>query len=268
VFVVNIKICKKCGKAFPATTEFFYANVGPKYKEPLRPKCKQCWSKEKRERCFGQYNIENRQDVYKNCPECGNRYPATTEYFYKAKGRLFGVSVKCRSCSNKQSVESSKKWYIANKEHCAERWQRYYRKNREYHLERARKYKEANPEKVKHNYRRKDRRRRKEKAGLPVTFTIEQWLQCKEHFKHKCAYCGKKKKLTQDHFVALVNGGEYTRDNILPACINCNSSKNNKDFFDWYPEQKFYSATRERKILQYLNHDGKSQQITLLALGL
>lgn len=36
----QIKTCKKCGQAFPATTEFFYRNSGGKY--GVTPRCKPC----------------------------------------------------------------------------------------------------------------------------------------------------------------------------------------------------------------------------------
>jgi hypothetical protein len=75
----------------------------------------------------------------------------------------------------------------------------------------------------------------------------------------KCKQCGKEEKLTQDHFKALSNNGEYTKNNIIPACINCNSSKNDADFFAWYPKQSFYSKKQELKILKYLNYDPKTK---------
>jgi 5-methylcytosine-specific restriction endonuclease McrA len=80
-----------------------------------------------------------------------------------------------------------------------------------------------------------------------------------ETFDNKCAYCGKEKPLAQDHFVPLSKGGEYTNNNIICSCKSCNSSKSDKDFFEWYPEQLFYSKEREAKILKYLNYDKKTQ---------
>ena len=51
-----------------------------------------------------------------------------------------------------------------------------------------------------------------------------------------CHYCGKKvrpDKLTMDHVVPLVKGGQSTKLNIVPACKACNTRKNCSSPFDW-----------------------------------
>lgn len=101
------------------------------------------------------------------------------------------------------------------------------------------------------------------KKGLAADFTYAEWLVVKEHFNNKCAYCGVEHVLSQDHFVPLCNGGEYSRNNIVPVCHMCNSSKRNLDFFEWYPQQAFYSKKREHKILEYLNYKHGYQQIAI-----
>lgn len=43
-----------------------------------------------------------------------------------------------------------------------------------------------------------------------------------------CHYCGKKfnyKQLTMDHLVPLARGGMSTKDNLVPACKDCNTRK-------------------------------------------
>lgn len=43
-----------------------------------------------------------------------------------------------------------------------------------------------------------------------------------------CHYCGKKfsyKQLTMDHLVPLARGGMSTKDNLVPACKECNTRK-------------------------------------------
>ena len=102
-------------------------------------------------------------------------------------------------------------------------------------------------------------KRRSLKIKLETSFTNNQWEKCKKYFNNKCAYCGKEKELTQDHFVPLSKHGEYTKNNIVPACKSCNSRKHNKNFFEWYPRQEFYTKQRELKILQYLNYDPKTK---------
>ena len=60
--------------------------------------------------------------------------------------------------------------------------------------------------------------------------------------------------LEQEHFIPLSKGGGYSMGNIIPACRACNASKSDKDFFEWYPEYKYYSEERENKILDFLGY--------------
>lgn len=59
-------------------------------------------------------------------------------------------------------------------------------------------------------------------------FTVEEWELIVTKLKGLCGYCGKKRKLTVDHKMPLSKGGSNTIDNIMPACISCNTSKRNK----------------------------------------
>ena len=70
------------------------------------------------------------------------------------------------------------------------------------------------------------------KRGLwicaPCDFTMEDWQRAVAYFDHKCAYCRKKRRLTQDHVQPVVQGGGHTATNIVPACGPCNSLKRSK----------------------------------------
>jgi 5-methylcytosine-specific restriction endonuclease McrA len=83
-------------------------------------------------------------DNYKTCTKCENKFPATTEFFYKQKTGKFGLHATCKTCRNKYNQEycknnpgkhavASKKYYINNKEKC---------------MVVAKKYRVNNPEKV------------------------------------------------------------------------------------------------------------------------
>jgi 5-methylcytosine-specific restriction endonuclease McrA len=67
---------------------------------------------------------------------------------------------------------------------------------------------------------------------------------------NQCAYCGNLKNLTIDHVIPLSKGGLNTISNVLPACLSCNASKNNRDVLNWYKSQPFYS---EERVLKYLS---------------
>ena len=158
-------------------------------------------------------------------------------------------------------IKYSKKYYENNKEKHADRVKRYTLINIEKITERRRQWKKNNKDKVNIS----TQRRYAKKHGLSYDFDIIAWESCKKHFGYNCCYCGKPGKLTQEHFIPLSKDGEYTINNIVPACKSCNSKKHNKDFFKWYSEQSFYNKKREQKILKYLNYDPKTktQQLAL-----
>ena len=75
--------------------------------------------------------------------------------------------------------------------------------------------------------------------GLDGDFSIKQWKDLLDKHEHKCAMCGKSKKLTYDHVVPLskwkewaeINNPSYRAndiENIQPLCGHCNGSKGNR----------------------------------------
>lgn len=232
----------------------------------------------------------------KACTKCENEFEATTENFCKAKNGLYGLSSVCKPCQKKWrdarrdiKREYDKKYVQENLEHILKRSKEYYHKNFEKIAERE-KEKAKTPEMIKRRreYRktRKERdallykkwrkdnsdristikqRRYNRKKKLESNLTHEQWLKIVSDFDNRCAYCGEEKELTREHFIPVTKYGEFTKDNVIPACRSCNSSKNNRDFFEWYPTFEYYSKQREKKILEYLNYNkNKEQQLALL----
>lgn len=101
-----------------------------------------------------------------------------------------------------------KQWAQAHPEQVRARNQRYYAANSEkvINLQQAR---EANKRHAPHN-----------------DLTAAQWREIKEHYGHRCVYCGKQQqRLTMDHLTPLSRGGSHTASNIVPACRSCNSRK-------------------------------------------
>lgn len=72
-------------------------------------------------------------------------------------------------------------------------------------------------------------RARARHVGYVVGHTHEEWLTKIEAFDRCCAYCGRRdRKLTKDHVIPVSVGDPETVDlidNIVPACMSCNSSK-------------------------------------------
>jgi 5-methylcytosine-specific restriction endonuclease McrA len=45
---------------------------------------------------------------------------------------------------------------------------------------------------------------------------------------HKCQYCGSTKNLTIDHILPRSRGGQDTWENLVVACLHCNTRKGDK----------------------------------------
>jgi hypothetical protein len=250
------KICSKCKQEFPKEEKYFHKGTG---KDGLFCMCKKCSSEHSKE-----YRQKHKEQLNKYSRE----YRKENEEYWKKYNQ-----------ENKERIEECrKKKYQENIEHIRVRCKLYareYRKTHKEYINASKKYRNENKEAIhKRNKEYKrinrnlyiayDKKREAKKRELTSAYTVKQWDPTKQHFKNKCAYCGEEKPLFQDHFIALSKGGEYTHNNIVPACQWCNSSKHDKYFFIWYPKQPFYSKARERKILKYLNYTGKIQQLSII----
>lgn len=94
--------------------------------------------------------------------------------------------------------------------------------------------------------------KRRDERKFDNYITADEWENAKSYFDYKCAYCGEEKPLTYDHFIPLSKGGFLSVENTIPCCVNCNSSKNNRDFSTWYKNKEIYSMEQEDKIYKYL----------------
>ena len=46
--------------------------------------------------------------------------------------------------------------------------------------------------------------------------------------ENQCQYCGNRKQLTIDHVIPRSRGGKHLWNNVVAACVSCNSRKGNK----------------------------------------
>ena len=84
--------------------------------------------------------------------------------------------------------------------------------------------------------------------GLP----LKEWKKVIDYFDNECAYCGERDtELEQDHIIPVSKGGKYEMGNIIPACRSCNSSKQNKNIYEWYEQQEFYNGLKLNKIVNF-----------------
>lgn len=83
--------------------------------------------------------------------------------------------------------------------------------------------------------------------------TEKEWEFAKLYFGGECCYCGEHRELTKDHLNPLNNGGALSRENVVPCCKSCNSSKRDREWMSWYKKQPFYDVARLRKIQEYID---------------
>lgn len=76
--------------------------------------------------------------------------------------------------------------------------------------------------------KRRDYARRKGAIVPSRPVTAADWLEIVKQHKNRCHYCGKKKPLTLDHVIPVTKGGLHVKENIVPACLICNSTKADK----------------------------------------
>jgi 5-methylcytosine-specific restriction endonuclease McrA len=110
----------------------------------------------------------------------------------------------------------------------------------------------AKSKQIKVNRVSKIGQKRRHQKREDFALTDKEWDETILYFNYSCAYCGNDDKLTYDHVIPFSKGGSFTKQNIIPACKHCNSSKNDNEIKEWYRKQNFYSEEREKAILEFL----------------
>lgn len=83
--------------------------------------------------------------------------------------------------------------------------------------------------------------------------SVREWL-LEEEQNDRCIYCGEKTKLTTEHLLPRIFGGEDIPDNVVRVCQHCNSSKGSKGFYEWkgIGDKDNKNRIAEGKYLKYL----------------
>jgi len=261
---MKTKICSKCKIELPLDTVHF--GMSSRTKDGFKCECKEC-----KRKCY-----KANADKYHKYYQINKEHKAEYNKKYKLeniekiaeynKGYYEQNAIRERDRYKKYHKENiekinitRKKYRIKHKEKLKDKRSISYYSNINKERLRMKNYRENNRE----SFRLREHNRNAAKRELTSNLTIEQWEEIKKCFDNKCAYCGKENKLEQEHFIPLSGGGEYTINNIIPACKSCNCSKNNKYFFEWYPKYKYYSKHREEKVLKYLRYKDNNQQLAL-----
>jgi hypothetical protein len=144
---------------------------------------------------------------------------------------------------------------------------RYYLRHREEILERYRQSYRQDPAKRRIKLQANRKRKAMKRGNHSVPVTKEQLQRRLDYFDGCCAYCDHAPvaSLTIDHFIPVAKGGADCLGNIVPACLNCNIEKRDRDPKKWFQAQPFYSKRRWLEILSLLGKsDENYDQIPLL----
>ncbi len=139
-----------------------------------------------------------------------------------------------------QMKAQRKRHKAAHRDKESARFRRYYEKHSAFLKERSRIYKMADPERAKvrdrlwrqtengklsdklHHMKRRDATRDKPSASLKELSAITA------RQRGRCFYCNMKTKLTLDHVIPLSKDGSNTAENIVFACLHCNTAKGSR----------------------------------------
>ncbi len=245
--------CSRCKKVLPETEEYFL-----KY-----------WSKKENKYYLKGHCLECGKELAREWRQTGNpeRYKEYAyAYHHSERGKNYSKKWKQE---NRDKVNALKRANRRKPENIKKRkaYERSIRENpvrREHKNFMTARWKANNKDKVaeynkayssanKDYFRLATHKRNARQKRLPRSLTLAEWNETKAEFSYACAYCGKtSEKLTQDHVVPLVQGGGYTKQNIIPACKSCNSSKHATPFEEWYRKQSFFSEERYKRIVLHL----------------
>ena len=118
---MDTKICSKCKRELPATSEYFY--ISKRTKDNLHSVCKKC--------CYTPRGRIVSIDGTVICTECKKELPATLKYFYIEPRTKVGLQSKCKQCvhdkyyNKEEKVKYVKQWKIDNRERTLELNRRY-----------------------------------------------------------------------------------------------------------------------------------------------
>lgn len=154
-----------------------------------------------------------------SCERCGTE-------FERSHPRYRYCSARCqhRTASSRQRLKDPQRE--------RERWRAWYRRNKEKVIAYVRAWRRENPDRV----AQYERRRRAARLGTTAAHTLDDVLALFEAYEWRCGYCGSGGRLTIDHLVPLSRGGSDASDNLMPACIGCNSSKHDRSELEFRAE--------------------------------
>lgn len=274
--------CTKCDRVLPLNIIYFYPTVGRCNKTGFHSNCRECISKINDNfliHTFSDYkDFLNIKEGYKVCTSCLIEYPNTGFYFFNKNDRENGMTI-CKKCKGnyfgifqmnvvlKNELPDGFKYCNGCKKLITE--EQY---NKEYMCEdcarEKRKIYNQTPQ-AKIRLGKSRHKRLFQKKQLLSDLTEDEWIDTLLYFNNSCAYCGiseeehklkYNERLQQDHIIPVSKNGEYTKNNIIPACKSCNPSKNAKTLEE-YVIYKGLSKEVYDKIINFVKINSKDNNL-------
>lgn len=166
-----------------------------------------------------------------------SRSPALAHY-YANRAQLIERNRAWKAANKERVAKKAKEWQLANsteerKAKNSAREAQWRQANASRKVENDKKWREANPDRrntdaARHQRSADQNRRRVRLLTADGSHTVHEWHAVVALFGGLCVYCGEEKKLTRDHKTPLSRGGSDGIENIVPACLSCNSRKGRK----------------------------------------
>lgn len=209
--------CRPCNSK--KTLEAYYANP-----EPARARARERYQQDP------EAGRARRKEAYYKDPEKA-RAAGRADYHANAEARR-AKSREWHQKNPERAKELTARWKAANRDRIKAYNAAYYVENRESEIARCLAYIKANPEvNAAIRHRREARKRDAVCEHGPRCVTSEFVKQIRES---DCLYCGESDTPGHaDHFIPLSRGGLHCVENIVPACVHCNTSKHAMDPYDW-----------------------------------
>lgn len=179
--------------------------------------------------------VESERASRKFCDACRKARKAavtarTYPEWYATKGKAYHQQRRHMHPEWKQrNSERAIKWQEEHPEGKKRNDARYYQRHKDRLMVKAKEYAQANRERMLPFKRAALVRYRSRKANAEGNFTAAQFRELCEACNWRCAYCHERfDKLTPDHIHPISRGGSNDITNIIPACLSCNASKQDR----------------------------------------
>lgn len=265
--------CRKCDRVLPLNSLYFNRTNGKSNKNGFSSNCKQCSNNStefKLHSLNSNHIINDIKNGYKICHGCYYELPNNDIYFFKKSDRENGQT-KCKKClGHKYDIERPNRVFsniINEKYRFCSICKKIKSTNEMSNYSNCRKCLKIktklfnNKPKQKLRIRKNIDKRRNKFKSVRCDLTAEQFKDTLLFFEHSCAYCGLselehfhlyKERLHFEHIIPLSKEGAFTKNNIIPACRNCNSSKSNKSMEDFFTRNSKFTETRLNKIKSFI----------------